>query len=170
MFELWCIYEPEDCFYLRKMIHHMYCSISSGYSLIAKVLLHGYKGYAYKGKYSRSILFWFRWWPAFTYWCHLLITFANSLDPTKQWSWSGSKLFDTQIEFLKIFLKKKSADNKKKHAKLHIMQNVRLMEKDNMGHGARKPVCGGLQTTQAQTSLRIRAVWSEPLLLVYWKV
>ena len=26
--------------------------------------------------------------------CHLLITFANSLDPDQE-SWSGSKLFDT---------------------------------------------------------------------------
>ena len=33
-----------------------------------------------------------------------------------------------------------------------------------MGHDARKPVFGGLRTTQAQTSLRIRAVWSAPLL------
>ena len=29
---------------------------------------------------------------------------------------------------------------------------------------------GGLRTTQAQTSLRIRAVWSAPLLFVFWKV
>ena len=35
---------------------------------------------------------------------------------------------------------------------------------------ARKPVFRGLQTTQAQTSLRIRAVWSAPLLFAYWKV
>ena len=28
----------------------------------------------------------------------------------------------------------------------------------NLGRNARKPVFGGLQTTQAQTSLRIRAV------------
>ena len=35
---------------------------------------------------------------------------------------------------------------------------------------ARKLVFGGLQTTQAQTSLRIRAVWSAPLLFAYWKV
>ena len=29
---------------------------------------------------------------------------------------------------------------------------------------------GGLQITKAQTSLRIRAVWSAPLLLAYYKV
>ena len=41
---------------------------------------------------------------------------------------------------------------------------------DDLGRVARKPVSGGLQTTQAQTSLRIRAVWSAPLLFVFWKV
>ena len=39
-----------------------------------------------------------------------------------------------------------------------------------MGLDARKPVFGGLRTTQAQTSLRIRAVWSAPLLFAIWKV
>ena len=39
-----------------------------------------------------------------------------------------------------------------------------------MGLDARKPVFGGLRTTQAQTSLRIRAVWSAPLFFAYWKV
>ena len=34
----------------------------------------------------------------------------------------------------------------------------------SMGLVARKPVFGGLRTTQAQTSLRILAVWSAPLL------
>ena len=33
-----------------------------------------------------------------------------------------------------------------------------------------KPVFGGLPTTNAQTSLRIRAVRSVPLLFIYWKV
>ena len=35
---------------------------------------------------------------------------------------------------------------------------------------ARKPVFVGLRTTQVQTSLRIRAVWSAPLLFAYWEV
>ena len=35
----------------------------------------------------------------------------------------------------------------------------------NMGLDARNPVFGGLWTTQAQTSLRIRAVWSAPFFL-----
>ena len=35
---------------------------------------------------------------------------------------------------------------------------------------ARKPVFEGLRTTRAQTSLRISAVWSAPLLFTYWKV
>ena len=39
-----------------------------------------------------------------------------------------------------------------------------------MGLDARKPVFSGLRTTQAQTSLRIRAVWSAPLLFAFWKV
>ena len=33
----------------------------------------------------------------------------------------------------------------------------------------RNPVYGGLQTTEAQTSLRIGAVWSAPLLFTYCK-
>ena len=37
-------------------------------------------------------------------------------------------------------------------------QNRGLLTEDNMGLDARKPVFGGLRTTQAQTSLRIRAV------------
>ena len=39
-----------------------------------------------------------------------------------------------------------------------------------MGLVVRKPIFGGLQTTQAQTSLRISAVWSTPLLFAFWKV
>ena len=35
---------------------------------------------------------------------------------------------------------------------------------------ARKLVLKGLQTTMAQTSLSIRADWSEPLLFTFWKV
>ena len=41
---------------------------------------------------------------------------------------------------------------------------------DKMGLNTWKPVFGGLQTTQAQTSLRIHAVWSVPLLLAFWEV
>ena len=33
-----------------------------------------------------------------------------------------------------------------------------------LGLDTRKPVFGGLRTTKAQTSLRIRAVWSAPVL------
>ena len=39
-----------------------------------------------------------------------------------------------------------------------------------MGLDARKPVFWGLRTTKVQTSLRIRAVWSEPSLFAFWKV
>ena len=39
-----------------------------------------------------------------------------------------------------------------------------------MGLVAIKPVFGGLRTTKAQTSLRIRAVLSVPLLFAFWKV
>ena len=38
-----------------------------------------------------------------------------------------------------------------------------------MGLNARKPVFSGLRTTKAQTSLRMRAVWSAPLALAYKK-
>ena len=40
----------------------------------------------------------------------------------------------------------------------------------HMGHDARKPVFRCLWITLAQTSLRIRAVWSAPLLFAFWKV
>ena len=40
----------------------------------------------------------------------------------------------------------------------------------DMGLNARKPVFGGLRTTQAQTSLRIRADWSAPLFFAYPEV
>ena len=39
-----------------------------------------------------------------------------------------------------------------------------------MGLVATKLVFWGLWTTQAQTSLRIRAVWSAPLLFAFWKI
>ena len=39
-----------------------------------------------------------------------------------------------------------------------------------MGLDARKPVFGGLRTTQAQTSLSFRTDWSAPVLFAYWKV
>ena len=39
-----------------------------------------------------------------------------------------------------------------------------------MGLVVRKPIFRGLRTTQAQTSLRIHAVWSAPLLFAFWKV
>ena len=39
-----------------------------------------------------------------------------------------------------------------------------------IGLDARKPVFGGLQSTQAQTSLHIYVVWSAPLLFAIWKV
>ena len=40
----------------------------------------------------------------------------------------------------------------------------------HMGVNARKPVFGGLPTTQAQTRLCIRTDWSAPLLFAFWKV
>ena len=52
-------------------------------------------------------------------------------------------------------------------------QVMKLLHQDHLGLDAnkmatraKKPVFGGLQTTQAQTSLYIRAVWSVPLL--FW--
>ena len=42
-------------------------------------------------------------------------------------------------------------------------------EGDKMGLGVRKPVFGGMQTTQAQTSLRLNAVWSAHLLSHFGK-
>ena len=51
--------------------------------------------------------------------CRLLITFANILDPdqAQQWAWSGSKMFDILMVFLKDFFekkkKKKSTEDRK---------------------------------------------------------
>ena len=39
-----------------------------------------------------------------------------------------------------------------------------------MGLEAKKPVFGGLRTTQAQTSLCIRPEGSAPLFFTFWKV
>ena len=41
---------------------------------------------------------------------------------------------------------------------------------DDKGLNVWKPVFGGLLTTKAQTSLRICADWSAPLLFAFWKV
>ena len=52
--------------------------------------------------------------------CCLLITFANSLDPDRAWqniTWSGSKLFDTLVVFLKDFLKKNMLKKKSRWQK-----------------------------------------------------
>ena len=48
-----------------------------------------------------------------------------------------------------------------------LWQNQTIMI---MGLYVRKPVSGGFRTTQAQTSLRIRAVLSAPLFFAYWKL
>ena len=40
---------------------------------------------------------------------------------------------------------------------------------ENLGLHARKPVLGGVRPTKAQTSLRIRANWSTPLLFAFLK-
>ena len=48
----------------------------------------------------------------------LLITFGNSLDPDQKcWAWSGSKLFDTLMVFLKDFYKKVNFKKKSPHNK-----------------------------------------------------
>ena len=63
------------------------------------------------------------------YKCHLLITFANSLESDqaqKHQAWYGSKLdygIPERIFFKKLILKKK-ADDKKKHEKLPSRQRV----------------------------------------------
>ena len=49
-----------------------------------------------------------------------------------------------------------------------ILWNVKNSH-EQMGLVARKSVFGGLRATQAQTSLRICAVWSAPLLFAFWK-
>ena len=53
---------------------------------------------------------------------------------------------------------------------VHVENDGQTAEQVHMGLDARKPVFGGLRTTQAQTSLCIRTVWSATLLLVFfWK-
>ena len=53
---------------------------------------------------------------------------------------------------------------------IDIFYNCFSHGEDYMGIDARIQVFGGWRTTQAQTSLRIRAVWSAPLLFAFWKV
>ena len=48
--------------------------------------------------------------------------------------------------------------------------SIIMSKQHRKGLDVRKPVFGGLGTTQAQTSLRIRAVWSAPLLFAFWKI
>ena len=59
--------------------------------------------------------------------------------------------------------------------KIHSMQRVKNWSKTSnikyyLGLNARKHVFEGLRTTQAQTSLRIRAVWSARLFFADWEV
>ena len=53
--------------------------------------------------------------PASGKFCHLLITFANSLDPDQTQhsvgAWSGSKVFGTLVLFLKEYFEKKNLEN-----------------------------------------------------------
>ena len=53
---------------------------------------------------------------------------------------------------------------------VHRIETVVWASKYDFGLVARKPVFGGLWSTQSQTSLRISAVWSAPLLFAFWKV
>ena len=50
-----------------------------------------------------------------------------------------------------------------------MLNNVMSLTLDKMGLDARKPVFGGLRTSKAQTSLRIRAVWSALCYSLSWK-
>ena len=94
----------------------------------------------------------------------------TSLDVKWQNAGSGFKMFDTLMKPADLdstvfkrgpgwyrILKKKS------YALIVLIRS-------NMGLDVRKPVFGDLGTTKAQTSLRICAVWSAPLLFAYWKV
>ena len=67
--------------------------------------------------------------------CHLLITFANSLDPEQAQQFmrarSGSKLFDTdgipeEKKILKKLILKKNQVTTKKHVKLPSMQRIKI--------------------------------------------
>ena len=51
-----------------------------------------------------------------------------------------------------------------------IWSRSTMISIDDMDLGAREPVHGGGQTTKAQTSLCIPAVWSASLLFAYCKV
>ena len=75
-----------------------------------------------KDKYWK---FYFNSFPTSGDFCHLLITFANSLDPDQAWkkcrAWSGSKLFDTLMVFLTDFFEK--VNFKKIYRRQKSMQN-----------------------------------------------
>ena len=51
-----------------------------------------------------------------------------------------------------------------------FVDSITKINSSYMGRNARKPVFGGLGTTQAQTSLRICTVWLAPLSFAFWKV
>ena len=68
--------------------------------------------------------------PASGYFCHLLITFASSLDPDKAWQNVGPDLDPKCLTLWwyswKIFLKKLNPQMTKKHANLPSMQIVKV--------------------------------------------
>ena len=71
---------------------------------------------------THHLVFCLNSFPAIGDFCRLLITFANSLDPDQAQQcrvWSGSKLFDTLMVFLKDFLKK-LIQRKKNHRQKSI--------------------------------------------------
>ena len=112
---------------------------------------------------------------------NLHIQFGPRSSLTKYWAWSGSKLFSILMMFLKInFLKvifEKYQQTAKKHAKLPSMQSCTYICSQaeawkpglhhHMGLNEKFWLCC-LQTTKAQTSLRICAVWSVHLLFTIW--
>ena len=53
---------------------------------------------------------------------------------------------------------------------VRMQQSQILHNSAYMDGNTRKPVFGGLRTTQAQTSLGLPADWSAPLLFAYCKV
>ena len=81
--------------------------------------------------------------------------------------WGGDFTFITSCGALNLY---SPANGSLKTHQIHVYSTLRYtttiwaLRRENL------TVFGGLQTTQAQTSLRIRAVWSAPLLYAYWKV
>ena len=83
------------------------------------------------------------------------------------------KQMETQLKQLETdlkSLKKSMGDGDRFQDVMNIsFQKEKIKKQYYLGLDAWKPVFGGLGTTKAQTSLRVRPIWSSPLLFPFLK-